>query len=624
MLEPNVRKFLLEKLKEIDPDLDLRDGTAIVDLFINANSLIFQPLIDEINYIAKLQSLEQAKDLDDTSVDRLVGNLFVYRRGGTKAEGIIRLYFNKLVDVIVNTTDEFTTSEGLKFYPIRRYVFTSQYISASGTFDGTYYSVDINAQAEKEGEIYNIASNKIISTTLINSGLARVNNPFAFQYGIDRETNEELIDRAKVAITTRVLVTEPGIETQLLDNFNFIEDLEIVGYGDPEMTRDIINGDNIEIGDETFSDPDGAHIGGKTDVYIKTTIIQQKDTYVDLSKKELILREKKQDEDDTNKFFFDETNNEANNYIVRPIIFINSIEREDTGESLVGPTPECLAKEKIKPNRVTKGLNTTIGDPANTISVSSGEIIYNGIRYNITGIDNQEIYPLSYVVVRFIDNEPEIVITENEYLNTDIVVAKIEIPDPLGNPYNIIITDLRPDFDIIIYKPTLKNSINEEYGIYLIKDDLLDKPLRIIYTTCKDLYAVQDYINRHRTVCSDILAKCMLPSFLNIKLEYRGDIDTETLKQTIIDYIHNLPAGSILESADLVNHLYAEGVNYIKLPFMMKSITLNTDETININSSEDKLDLSRLVMFITNAGTEYLSETNPEELVLGIQVKKLD
>jgi hypothetical protein len=87
----------------------------------------------------------------------------------------------------------------------------------------------------------------------------RVDNPFPFTGGADRETNTQLQARGQDAITVRDLVSGRGILTKLQENFTFIERVFVAGFLDPEQQRDVF---------------EGVHTGGFGDVYIKPASLQ--------------------------------------------------------------------------------------------------------------------------------------------------------------------------------------------------------------------------------------------------------------------------------------------------------------------------------------------------------------
>ena len=123
-------------------------------------------------------------------------------------------------------------------------------------YDNGLYYMDIPAAAGAEGVLYNIQAGEITKSTMsLPSGVVSVTNPSQFLGGNTSESNTELYNRVKMAITTRDLVTKRSIAYVLTEQFASIKDIVSIGFGDPEMLRDTVM---------------GYHIGGKVDTYIKS------------------------------------------------------------------------------------------------------------------------------------------------------------------------------------------------------------------------------------------------------------------------------------------------------------------------------------------------------------------
>jgi hypothetical protein len=97
-----------------------------------------------------------------------------------------------------------------------------------------------------------------------------VANPAPFTGGLDRETNAQFAERLPDAISLRALVNKPGISQVILDAFEQVTTIQSIGFGDPEMERDLLEGTSLSLGGVSYDDVEGAHIGGHTDVYVRT------------------------------------------------------------------------------------------------------------------------------------------------------------------------------------------------------------------------------------------------------------------------------------------------------------------------------------------------------------------
>lgn len=649
MLNTNAYEFLIEKIKEVNPDIDVREGAAIVDLFVKAGTLVFQPILNQIEYISNQQSLKTVDLLDDNSVDKLIANLFITRREGQKSSGIVRMFFQVPISFFIDkNVHYFTTDSGLKFYPVESNEYTEIFMATK--LENNVYIIDVAVESEKQGMAYNIESGKITSSNLMLSGLLRVTNPWPLHGGINKETNQELVNRAAIAITARDMVTDPGIETILKENFSFISDLISIGYGDVEMERDLITGTNLKLGDEQLGNETGLHIGGKVDVWLKTTQLTEKDTYVDntQSQRKLFLRPLKNNESPEPESFYFSANPDVSSYIVRPLIFINYMtivdpanpETELLDHHLVGPTPECIINKSIDINRVTKGLKpigSTVYAPK--VTLTNGDVVINNVKYtNVLGTSTtEEFTPFEgagtlycYVALEE-DNSPVILFGSQFPDQTDVPHAKIA--KFVYDLSKMVVSDMRPDYDIVVNKPTLNYSAIQDNMIYMLeKDDaglpyidpptvnLIGKALKIVYTTVEDIPQLQAYINANRVVCADILAKFMIPNIVSIDISYKGDTDADTMKEIVVNFINNMNIGQPLEMSDIVNLFYENQASYVKLATKILSIKLDVDGSLVYTESDDYITTSRLSGYIAG---NYQYKENEETKFFGINVTKL-
>lgn len=232
-----IEDFIVEKLQENYPEIDVRHGTAFRDMLITPLSIIMQPYRDTLNVLKRNQSLQNYSLMLEDEMDMLVSNIFLERRTGSKSSGTERIYTDEPQDVTITTDAVFTTQDGLIFKPIKNYYITAEEIELNS--DGLLYYYDIQVEAENLGTVYNVPADTVIYATNIPTGIIRVNNPSGMSQGVDTDTNEELYSIAKESITVRDLVTKKGIQSVLLQNLQTIEEMFVVGFGDPEMIRDI-------------------------------------------------------------------------------------------------------------------------------------------------------------------------------------------------------------------------------------------------------------------------------------------------------------------------------------------------------------------------------------------------
>lgn len=270
----NIEDYISQRLREVAPNLDIGQGAALRDLLVSPLTIILQPLANEIERVRRSQSLIDIAQLGDEDVDALVANLFITRRKGGVAVGSARVFLSGPTSLTINPGTLFLTRSGLRFFATQKLVATPQTILVD-TDTGAFY-VDVSVQAEQAGDEYNVVANSLITMVTGSSVVVGVTNPLPMSSGAARETSDALIERAKVAISTRDLVTSTSIRTVLADNFPTIEDINIVGFRDREMLRDILTGRGLYLGGIHWPDPAKVHIGGKVDVYARAPLLQDR------------------------------------------------------------------------------------------------------------------------------------------------------------------------------------------------------------------------------------------------------------------------------------------------------------------------------------------------------------
>jgi len=241
-VETKLLTFIMTRLQQEHPMLYAREGSTIMDLLVKPNLVLLEPLRREITSVKNQLTLLYPEQLTSDEADALVANFFITRKLGDYARVKVRLYFQNPVSVNIGTANVAFTARGLRYLPIR-----AQSITAEGmltNWDGNLYYFDVSYVAERAGTLYNIAASEIIGVTGI-SAATRATNLTKASPGSDEETTSQLVSRAERSLGERSLTTVPGIVFQLFDQFPALTILQIIGYNDPEMMRDVITGGNL-------------------------------------------------------------------------------------------------------------------------------------------------------------------------------------------------------------------------------------------------------------------------------------------------------------------------------------------------------------------------------------------
>lgn len=243
----NLTEFLEDKLKEFNPNIAVGEGTAVRDLFIKPLSVVFQPMVDEIIRTRENLSLADADQLEDIDLDRLAANFFVTRKLGAKATGSARLFFNEPVDEFIVQGTVLVAGNGVRFVTTEDVTITSSGLRLN-TF-GELFFFDANAEAETAGVDGNIPADLISDILIGTDKIVDITNPIEFIGGADTESNEDLIARLNIAITFRNLINDNGAKLILLENFDRLLDVFVVGFAkthaiEQEIPSGIVDGIN--------------------------------------------------------------------------------------------------------------------------------------------------------------------------------------------------------------------------------------------------------------------------------------------------------------------------------------------------------------------------------------------
>jgi hypothetical protein len=256
----DMRQFIIDRIRKEFPTIDV-SLTSVDDLLIKPITTILEPLRREIQAIRIQQSLEDPALLLEEEADALVANLLVSRIQGDRARGVARLFFGAAVDFVALPSIVIRTASGIIFHPTQ--VQSISFTEMQSNVEDNFFFFDINVEAEDEGSAGQIEPGEL---TRIDEapGVVKITNKARFSGGVDRQTNEELKTFAEESVTERSLTTSRGVISQLLDNFP-LEDVQPIGFGDPEMDRDIIESLGVVLESNTLAATASLSSGTLTD-----------------------------------------------------------------------------------------------------------------------------------------------------------------------------------------------------------------------------------------------------------------------------------------------------------------------------------------------------------------------
>lgn len=641
-----VTDFIIQRLLEYDPNFDVGAGTPQVGLGIDPLSIILQPIVDELTAVQQSQSILTILESSDPDgfpediVDALASNALVERQPGNIGSDVQRLRFFEPQAYSAQTRVLIWRGPSGQRYTNSEPISVSK-AEMSLNQDGTLYYVDIPIVALEEGEAFNTGSGTITEMEAEPPGVANTTNLFGIDKGLDRETNTELIDRIKVAVTVRALVTGRGIIVTLTENFTTIREIEPIGFGDPEMMRDIV----YEI-----------HIGGNVDVYVKTT------AFVDAETDVLGLK-------------VDSTRRAANRSVVTAVIPDVAYDLAD--QSIDRTDAAVVVKSLDGSNTYIEGADYTIDDLAGLfVRLSAGAIFHQSYAAatattdktltlagafsdarvgmiitidtpaqvagtytikTVTSANEVEIYgvfpgsgfPLGSVdfdldeqlEVSYQYNPVAIDVIQSErsasrvgHTITDVplmLIENIEVLDSVsGEPTGVFLSGLggfgvggfgegpygigsASDYQLVVTKPTHRFSVLEDNYIEF-DGEQVGVSVRVRYKHASAVPALQAFCDdrNNQSQSASLLVKTFLPVFVDTReaVSYRiaaadeaSAITVDEMTQLVIDAIDDIDEGQPLEVSDIVDLLYDNGAVWVNLQTLMRLLGSlhHADATVN-------------------------------------------
>lgn len=246
-LSTDVDSFIRSRLRSEYPDMDTTGaGSVLGDVLTGPVELLLTPFRREITRTLASLSLANSAALTEEEADDLLANFLVSRQQGDFSTGTVRVYFSSPRPVSIAPSVTARANTGATFNALDTIDYTASYL-AQRVEDGLFY-VDVDFGGAAEGDAYNIPANSIISVSGI-SGVVRVLNKLGFAGGLARESTDALLSRAVQAVSERSPNTKNGIIALITEAISGVRSVQVIGFGDPEMKRDLLKG-TITLGTE--------------------------------------------------------------------------------------------------------------------------------------------------------------------------------------------------------------------------------------------------------------------------------------------------------------------------------------------------------------------------------------
>lgn len=233
-------ELLVKQILEAQyPDMDFREGTGIRDLVVRPAAFAYALLKKANDYHFTQNTLVGVTDASPSSmIDDILSNWFITRKTGSYSVINARLYFSRVKTITLPSTVWFSTDNSLRFYPQSAAVYPPAALSYDANQNEWYLDVDLIAGST--GTDYNLGSGSLLYFSSFDPYFLHAEINYLVSESSNAETNTEFIKRSESAISTRNLINTRSIDFQLKDVFNYMDRIVSVGFGSPDMYRDMV------------------------------------------------------------------------------------------------------------------------------------------------------------------------------------------------------------------------------------------------------------------------------------------------------------------------------------------------------------------------------------------------
>lgn len=254
-------------LRQLKDTIDVSKGTALYDLVVRPFGVLgtlCEENIARARNAGSLLRIAQNPSIADTAmVDELLSNYRMTRRSGTTAIGTVTVSLSSAVVTAVPRGTEFTSGT-LSFYTTDSFIGVPEASMVTASTDRVIrslgnglYGFEVDVSATSTGGLYRLQQGDVLAMTSPPSNYVSAWATADFTSGSDAETNTELIARMPASLANRTPGNTLNITALIKEQNADVLNVSIIGYGDPEMTRDRNN-----LFDTGY--------GGKLDIYTQT------------------------------------------------------------------------------------------------------------------------------------------------------------------------------------------------------------------------------------------------------------------------------------------------------------------------------------------------------------------
>lgn len=265
--------FLRALLLANIPDGDFTEGSPLSDFVIDGHAISFAYLRKQLKVILDRQSLRTIRNLADSqgvtdAADAILDNLFRERDAGKFARGAVTVHLSSRVDVPIPHATRFFRTRSLVYYPDADGQTLLQAADLRPNLDSSGAVVDwsgsLNVVAARVGLDYNQDSpGRFVAVDRISPFLLYAENLAPLSGGDGVQSTTDFVNKSRTAMALRAIINPRSNDATLTELFSAVTQVTTIGYGSPEMVRDVIT--------ESASGLT-LHVGGFGDLYARLPV----------------------------------------------------------------------------------------------------------------------------------------------------------------------------------------------------------------------------------------------------------------------------------------------------------------------------------------------------------------
>lgn len=625
-----VLPFLTRLLRERFPELNVAPGSVVHDLLLRPAALILQPQRDFLRVVQRNQSLGNFDVMNETAMDGLAANFLVSRRSGTQARGVQRVFFSRPQPVSVGVGARFYDDQGRVFRPLNPVAATqSQLLANLVSATGEYY-LDVPVVADRTGEEYAAVAGTVLGVQGV-PGAVRTVNEQSFAFARNADSNTELYARLKDSLTNRDLVKKTAIAKAVTDAFDSVRAVEVVGFGDVDMTRDVTtatlatqelfrrsfckkvnlpldgNGEVKFVEDDGVTvivTPVGGYVGAVYDTldldYTSLTVTFDGQVYEQVAVQPgFAVRLFGADDDDPDR----------DDRLVRRVAYVPTEPGGPSRRVLMFDRP--LSQVSQEEDATDKYPYTILGGVhSNRFHVGGKIDLYVDSTADVerTVTLNQVVAAADgvYEVPLVAETSDGVSPFENGvgFASPVLAILKIEELDPAAD---VVVRTLLPDTHYVLVRAEQRGRYAQTTTDALIIRGLDDAGaplfdgarLRITYLTNADFDAIQAFVDDpiRRDVTKDIQVFPPQTALLDVDLAYRGTAAAGDVTAIIAEYLVDKGFAAEITVNEIVSLLAFFGVTDVAMPVTLTSRYDRGNGELDVESSQDRLRVGRVRRF---------------------------